>query len=267
MAALASGLNFSTLSEEGIALNIVNTLNTAANPEYPALPFALGTTTLGLDGSKWVYVKPAGLYALGTVGVIDTSWNFTALTVANALTTYGQQVGVLSQVGSVTAVPTATVYDGMWAQIGGLCPAINVAASTTANVQLYPLAVDSTRTITAMTGPTAVGSAGNAYVITATSAIALAPGLTVTIAGATPSTLNTTYIVVGPATAAGSYNVTSTTATGTWVSGGTAVATVAGVLASSGTTPINGIITTTTSTTLAGPQPGFLNFPEVNLTT
>lgn len=266
MAAIASGLNFSTLSEEGIALNIVNTFNTA-NPEYPALPFAFGMMTLGLDGSEWVYVKPQGLYALGTVVVLDTSWNATPITVANALTTSGQKVAVLSQVPSFTAVPTTSVYDGMWVQTSGLCPAITVAASTSANAQLYPLAVDSARTITAMTGPVAAGSAGNAYVITATSAPAYPVGTLITIASATPSTLNTTYVVSSPATAAGSFNATSTTATGTWASGGTETATIAGTLASSGTTAINGIIITTASTTLAGPQPGILNNPEVLLTT
>ena len=213
MAAIASGLNFSTLSEEGIALNIVNTLNTTTNPEYPALPFLFGTRTVGLDGSTWVYAKPQGLYQIGTVGYFDTSWNFYAITVANALTTYGQQVGVLSQVATVTAVPTSTNYDGVWVQTSGLCPAITVAASTSANAQLYPLAVDSARTITAMTGPTAVGSAGNQYVITATSSPSYPVGTTITVAGATPSTLNTTYIVTANAAGGSAYTVTSTTAT------------------------------------------------------
>lgn len=266
MTAIASGLNFNTLSEEGIALNIVNTFN-STQPEYPALPFAFGSRTLGLDGSTWIYCKPQGLYQIGTVVYLDTSWNATAITVANALTTYGQPVGVISQVATVTATPTANLYDGVWVQISGLCPAISVAASTSANAQLYPLAVDSARTITAMTGPTAVGTAGNAYVITATSAPSYPVGTTITVASATPSTLNTTYIVVSPATAAGSYNVTSTTATGTWVSGGTATGTIQGVLSSSGTTPINGIVITTANSTIAINEPGYLNFPEVNLTT
>lgn len=267
MAAIASGLNFSTLSEEGIALNICNTVNTQVNPEYPALPFAFGQRTLGLDGSTWNYCKPSGLYAVGTVGYMDTSWNFTAITVANALTTFGQPVGVLSQVGSATATPTSTLYDGIWVQTSGLCPAITVAASTTANAQLYPLAVDSARTITAMTGPTAVGSAGNQYVITATSAPSYPVGTTVTVAGTTPSTLAGVYIVTATAAGAAAFTATSTTATGTWASGGTVTGTIQGVLSSSGTTPINGIVITTANSTVAINETGYLNFPEVDLTT
>jgi hypothetical protein len=137
MAAIASGLNFSTLSAEGFALNICTTINTTQNPEYPATPVAFGTPTLGMDGSKWVYAKPAANYAVGTVGYLDTSWNFTAITTTNAASISGESVAVLSQVASVTASPTTTNYDGVWVQTGGLCPAIQVAASTTANAQLY----------------------------------------------------------------------------------------------------------------------------------
>lgn len=140
MAALASGLNFSTLSEEGIALNICNLINTVSAPEYPALPFALGTVTIGLDGSEWIYAKPASNYAIGTVGYFDTSWNFTALTTTNAAGISGLQGGVMSQVASTVASPTATNYEGVWVQIGGLCPAIQGAASTSANAQLYTTA-------------------------------------------------------------------------------------------------------------------------------
>ena len=140
MAAIASGLNFSTLNQEGISLSTCLTLNTVTNPEYPALPFAFGAQTIGLDGSEWIYVKPAGAYAVGTVGYMDTSWNFTALPVGSLAAFNGLRVAVLSQCASVTATPTATVYDGVWVQISGLCPAIQVAATTTANSQLYNMA-------------------------------------------------------------------------------------------------------------------------------
>src|ERR1700761_4002357 len=120
MAAIASGLNFSTLSAEGFALNICTTINTVANPEYPALPVALGTKTIGLDGSEWTYASPAGAYAIGVVGYLDTSWNFTALTSTNAANVSGQKVGVMSQVASVTASPTSMNFDGVWVQTDGL---------------------------------------------------------------------------------------------------------------------------------------------------
>jgi len=169
MAAIASGLNYSTLSEEGIALNICNTWN-VANPEYPALPFAFGTVTFGLDGSEWVYVKPAANYAIGTVGYLDTSWNFTAITTTNASGISGQLIAVMSQVASVTASPSASVYDGVWVQTTGLCPAIQAAASTAANAQLYTSATAGQLTSTASSNvavngmilTTAIGSGGAA---------------------------------------------------------------------------------------------------------
>ena len=137
MAAIASGLNFSTLNKEGVNLAIVNTINTTVNPEYPAVPFAYGDITEGLDGSRWVYAKPASNYAIGTVGYFDTSWNFTAITTTNAGGISGQKIGVMSQVAATVAAPTSTNYEGLWVQIDGLCPAIQVAASTSANAQLY----------------------------------------------------------------------------------------------------------------------------------
>ena len=137
MAAIAAGLNFSTLSSEGFALNLCTTVDTVNHPEYPSTPVAFGTETIGMDGSKWIYGKPASNYAIGTVGYFDTSWNFTALTSTNAANVSGQKVGVMSQVASVTASPSSTLYDGVWVQTDGLCPGIQVAASTAANTQLY----------------------------------------------------------------------------------------------------------------------------------
>ena len=158
MAAIASGLNFSTLNQEGISLNTCLTLNTTINPEYPALPFAFGTQTIGLDGSEWIFVKPAGAYAIGIVGYMDTSWNFTALPVGSLATALvGTRVGVMSQVASVTASPTSTNYDGVWVQISGLCPAILVAASTSANTQLYNMAATTVGQLTSTnSGNTAI---------------------------------------------------------------------------------------------------------------
>lgn len=135
MAYAAAGLAYSTLAKEGAALAICTTIDTSLNPEYPALPFALGERTLGTDGSAWVYVKPAAAYAIGTVGYINTSWTFTALTTSNA-TLSGLSVGVMSQVASATTA-TATNFDGLWVQVAGGCPGLLVKASSAANVQLY----------------------------------------------------------------------------------------------------------------------------------
>lgn len=175
MAAIASGLNFSTLSQEGIALNICNTINTSTAPEYPALPFALGTQTVGLDGSEWIYAKPASNYAIGIVGYFDTSWNFTALPVGALTTVSGLRVGVMSQVAATVASPSSTNYEGVWVQISGLCPAIQCAASTSANVQLYNMAAT---TVGQLTSTSSGNSAVNGIIITtATTGAATAVGV------------------------------------------------------------------------------------------
>jgi hypothetical protein len=163
MAAIASGLNFSTLNKEGVNLAICNTINTTTNPEYPALPFALGDVTEGLDGSSWIYAKPAANYAIGTVGYFDTSWNFTALPTGSLSSQSGLKVGVMSQVASVTASPSSTNYDGVWVQVAGLCPAIQVAASTSANAQLYNMASTTTGQLTSTSGS---NSAINGIILT-----------------------------------------------------------------------------------------------------
>jgi hypothetical protein len=164
MAAIASGLNFSTLSESGIALDLCYTINTTTNPEYPALPFALGTRTIGLDGSTWIFAKPAANYAIGVVGYFDTSWNFTALTTANATLT-GNFVGVMSQVASTTSTVTSTNYDGVWVQTSGLCPAISGYTSTSANAQLYTCTPGSYPGSAALAGMMTSSSANSAVAI------------------------------------------------------------------------------------------------------
>lgn len=137
MAFLPSGQNFTTSSKEGVNLAICTTIDTVNKIDVPALPFVLGDFVLGLDGSEWIYAQPASNYAIGTVGYFDTSWKFTALTSTNAASVSGQKVGVMSQVASVTASPTTSNYDGVWVQVSGGCPAIQGAASTSANAQLY----------------------------------------------------------------------------------------------------------------------------------
>ena len=173
MAFLPSGQNFTTSSKEGVNFAICNTIDTVKNPEYPALPFALGDFVLGLDGSEWFYAEPAANYAIGTVGYFDTSWKFTALTTANA-TLSGQKVGVMSQVASTTASPTSTNYDGLWVQVSGGCPAISCVVSTSANVQLYTSATagavssSSAASAVALNGiiiTTAVGGGGAANTV------------------------------------------------------------------------------------------------------
>ena len=137
MSAITSGFNYSTKNAAGIAFDICWTINTVVDPEYPLPPFSFGTRCEGLDNSTWVFAKPAGQYSIGTVGYFDQNWNFVAINTTNATNMYGQEVGVMSQIASVTANPSSINYDGVWVQTKGLCPALNVAASTPAFTLLY----------------------------------------------------------------------------------------------------------------------------------
>lgn len=162
---IASGSNFSTLSEEGISLITCYTVNLQSGglgmPEYPAMPFTFGTRTIGLDGSTWIFCEPASNYAIGTVGYTDVNWKFTATTTSNTTSLSGQLIGVMSQVASTTVTPTSTLYDGVWVQFSGLCPAIQCAASTAANAQLY-----TTTTAGQLSGTSGGSNALNGIVLT-----------------------------------------------------------------------------------------------------
>lgn len=165
MAATASGLAFSTIGLEGIALNQTQTV-TSATPEYPGPTFSLGQKAIAVDDAEYVFVLAASTVTLGQVGYLDTSWNFTPLTTTNAAGVSGQLVAVASQVG----IPSGSYG---WVQTKGLCPAILGAASTTANAQLYTSATAGQITSTssgnvALNGiilTTAVGGGGAATAV------------------------------------------------------------------------------------------------------
>lgn len=172
MAAITSGFNYSTTTDSGIALNICTTINTILDPEYPLPPFVFGTRTDGLDNSQWVYAKPASSYTIGTVGYLDSNWNFIAITSTNSASVGGQETAVLSQVASVTTTPTSTLYDAVWVQTSGLCPAVSVAASTSANVTLY------TTTTPGQLSSTGVGNPiNNIVILTASTGAGTKPGV------------------------------------------------------------------------------------------
>lgn len=137
MAALASGFNYSTTSQSGIAFDTCWTIDLIDFPEYPLPPFLFGTQVQGLDNSLWCFARPITAYPIGTVGYFDPSWNFIAVTTANGDNIVGSSVGVMSQVASTVINPTNLLYDGIWVQISGATPAIRVCKLTSAFSTLY----------------------------------------------------------------------------------------------------------------------------------
>lgn len=127
-----------------LGVDFTKTLNiSTATPEYPGGQFTLGMMADGVDGSRYMYVRAnAAAIALGSACFVDINNNAVAILTSNAVAAAGQRVGVASQ----TAF--AQLDDG-WLQIDGICPALNVAASTTANTQLYSSTVAGVLTSTA----------------------------------------------------------------------------------------------------------------------
>lgn len=158
MTAISSGFNYATETASGYAFNVCTTINTIEFPEYPLPPFPFGQRVEGRDNSTWVYIKPTSAYAVGTVGYIDSNWNFTAITTANSASVQGASTAVMSQVASVTTTPTSFLYDAVWVQLNGLCPAVSVAASTNAFSTLYTTTTPGQLSSTSSGGALAINS-------------------------------------------------------------------------------------------------------------
>ena len=176
MAAVAAGLAYSTVGLEGVNLTVTQTsipdnnatlssLSQTAGFEYPGPSFSLGQVARGVDNSEYVFVKAAAATAIGLVCYLDTSWNATLITTANAAAISGALIATASQVAFASG-------DYGWMQTKGLNPGINVATSTTANAQLYTSTVAGQLTSTVganvalngviLTTAQGAGGAGNA---------------------------------------------------------------------------------------------------------
>lgn len=91
--------------------------------------FEVGTVVRGNNSSEWTYCKASGAIAsAGQVVLIDETWAAALISTTNSATGFGQRCGV---------APGA-IADGSygWIQTGGVCAAIQVAASCAANVAL-----------------------------------------------------------------------------------------------------------------------------------
>lgn len=103
----------------------------ASTFEQDGKGFALGDSAVaGGGGGKWYFCKAATDLAIGQVVGIDSAWLATKLTSAIALT--------MSRVGVVPVAVTSGDY--FWAQNSGVIAALQVTASSAANVPLYTTA-------------------------------------------------------------------------------------------------------------------------------
>jgi hypothetical protein len=141
---MANPAIYSTAQQEGVDINNVFYLDTKTYPEYPAPPFIPGTLAYGTDGSSWVYCTASVTLGNGSVVIVSEvpgSWSVALIggaTVATAPT--GDLLGVIAgstgtlAVGAPSGTQTGSFF---WIQRAGNCQALNCAASTTKDAQLY----------------------------------------------------------------------------------------------------------------------------------
>jgi hypothetical protein len=91
--------------------------------------FTLGQLVRGSDGTEWAYVQADGAIAsAGQVVLLDEGWQAALASTTNTATGFGQRCGV--------AAGALADNEYGWVQVGGVCDAIQVAASCAANVAL-----------------------------------------------------------------------------------------------------------------------------------
>lgn len=141
---MANPAIYSTTAQEGVDINSVFYLDVKSYPEYPAPPFLPGTIAWGTDGSQWTYCTSSISLGVGKVCLVSEtigSWSVALIggaTVATAPT--GDLLAVVSGsngslvVGAPSGTQTASYF---WGQVRGNCQALDCAASTTKNAQLY----------------------------------------------------------------------------------------------------------------------------------
>ena len=123
----------STLNSSGVDVNAVYTAATATatgyDPAYPNPPFLVGTSVLGNNNSKWMFVSVATSCSKGDFCRTSISFAVTPLVTADAGAAFGQQIGI--------AMATGTTGQFLWLQTTGENQAANVVAATTAAVPLF----------------------------------------------------------------------------------------------------------------------------------
>lgn len=145
-----AGINFST------TYGAATTASSSSGLDQPSPPWAVGTSELGSDNTKWVFCKAGGTLVAGDFVLITTAtFVATALDSTNGLAGVGQWVGVAG--GGVT------VNQFLWVCVNGYLSGANVATSSSANVYFSTTATPGRVSTTATANSTArmSGAIGN----------------------------------------------------------------------------------------------------------
>lgn len=95
-------------------------------PEYPGLPFQVGTRVNAGNAGQWIFVTAGGSITANDIAVISTTSTFSTVALAN-----GTAKGFLGKlVGKAGA--TVTSGQGFWLQVAGYAATVNAATGSTA---------------------------------------------------------------------------------------------------------------------------------------
>ncbi len=142
-------------STEGVDVTAIYTVyNQAAaqsatnTPDYPALPFKVGTQIVATDGSRWIFADTTTTIANGSTVAINSTFRATAVGGAGALTAVPEALAM--QIGFYQNSTSLTTGQAAWFMIQGV-PTLLVA-SAGISVPLYTS--DTAGTLTGTTNTT-----------------------------------------------------------------------------------------------------------------
>ena len=146
---------YAAQSIEGVDVTgIYNIYNQASaqsstnSPDYPALPFKLGTQVVCTDGSRWIFADSVTTITNGSVVAINSTFRSTAIGGAGAATAAPEATGM--QIGFYQNSTSLTTGQAAWFMIQGVPTLLVASAGIT--VPLY--SSDTAGTLTGTTNTT-----------------------------------------------------------------------------------------------------------------
>lgn len=119
-----------TQSIEGVSLTTIYDAISASTPEYPGLPFTIGTRVVATDGSNWVFATAGGGINQYDTVQITRAYSATQILGGSASEVPNCTVGFYQNSTALTSGQSA------WFNMGGK-PTINVLGACAKLVTLY----------------------------------------------------------------------------------------------------------------------------------
>lgn len=152
-----SGTNLA-IGVEGVNFTEAYSASTST-PEYPGLPFQVGTRVNAGNAGQWIFVLAGGSITANDICVVATMSTFSTVQLQNS-TAKGFLGKIVGKAGA-----TVTSGQGFWLQVAGYAAAVNAATSSAANTVLSS---------TSTAGRIGGSSAGNSAKVTGLTLVATA---------------------------------------------------------------------------------------------